>query len=224
MRTFNNNWDSFFAVEKEEKYFQDLEAFLEKEYQEKKVYPAKEDLFTIFQEVSGENVRVVLLGQDPYHQPGQAHGLSFSVLQGVGKPPSLQNIFKELSADIGCGIPESGSLLGWAREGVFLLNTCLTVLEGQPGSHRGKGWETLTDRVILHLAKDKKPKVFLLWGKDARAKRGIIEGEGQQHLILETVHPSPLSAYRGFFGCRHFSKTNSYLEKKGRSTIDWCNL
>lgn len=215
-----NSWDPFFREEEAKPYYKELKAFLLEAYSQGPVYPSMENLFSVFREIPLEKVAVVILGQDPYHQPGQAHGLSFSVLPGVRKPPSILNIFKELEGDLGCPIPESGSLLGWARQGVFLLNTVLTVGDSAPGSHRGKGWETLTDRVIQLLAEEGKPKVFLLWGRDAWSKKSLIEGKG--HLILESVHPSPLSAHRGFFGSRPFSKANGFLREKGRPEIDWC--
>ncbi|MBQ6933811.1 MAG: uracil-DNA glycosylase, partial [Clostridia bacterium] len=164
------------------------------------------------------DVKVVILGQDPYHGVNQAHGLSFSVQHGVAAPPSLVNIFKELHDDIGFEIPDHGNLLKWAQNGVLLLNTVLTVREGKPNSHKGMGWEIFTDTVITHLNSREKPMVFLLWGANARSKKKLITNPN--HLILETVHPSPLSAYNGFFGCRHFSKAKAFLQKNG-TDIDW---
>jgi len=171
-------------------------------------------------------VRVVILGQDPYHGPGQAHGLAFSVPDRIQPPPSLRNIFLELNGDLGCATPASGSLERWARQGVLLLNSVLTVEDGAPAAHAGRGWETLTDEVIGVLAQDEVPKVFLLWGAHAQARRGRIDASGRRHCVLTASHPSPLSARRGpqpFLGCRHFSRANSFLVSRGRGTVDWCD-
>lgn len=222
MIEIGNNWDMILYEEFQKEYFKKLNTFVDQEYISKKVYPPKDQLFSIFKILEIEDVKVVIIGQDPYHQPGQAHGMAFSVMPGVKKPPSLVNIFKELKEDIGCEIPESGYLLGWARQGVFLMNTCLSVIDSKPNSHKGKGWEMFTDEVIRVIDKDEIPKVFVLWGNDARKKRKLIQNS--KHLILETVHPSPLSAYNGFFGCRHFSKVNRFLKENMRKEIDWCNL
>jgi uracil-DNA glycosylase len=170
--------------------------------------------------------RAVIVGQDPYHGPGQAHGLAFSVPDAVAPPPSLRNIFLELNSDLGCPIPKSGNLERWARQGVLLLNAVFTVEEGKPGSHVNRGWERLSESVIERLAADERPKVFLLWGAFAQAQRALIEANGPRHLVLAANHPSPLSARRPpvpFFGCRHFSKANEFLEQHGRGSIDWCN-
>ncbi len=218
----SNTWDDFFKDEFQKEYYLKLDSFVKKEYLEKNIYPTKENIFSIFKEVPLKDIKVVILGQDPYHKAGQAHGFAFSVMPGVRKPPSLVNIFKEIKTDIGCDIPDSGYLGGWARQGVFLMNTCLTVEEGKPNSHKGKGWEVLTDEVIKYIVEDKNPKVFMLWGNDARKKKKLINNE--KHLVLETVHPSPLSAYNGYFGCKHFSKANSYLNANNRQEIDWCKL
>ena len=222
MIDIGNSWDILLKDEFNKEYYKKLSAFLDIEYMEKNIYPPKEDMFNIFKILEMKDIKVVILGQDPYHGKGQAHGMAFSVMPGVRKPPSLVNIFKEIRDDIGCEIPESGYLLGWARQGVFLMNTCLTVEEGRPNSHKGKGWEILTDKVIRLIDADDNPKVFLLWGNDARKKRSLLVNE--RHLVLETVHPSPLSAYNGFLGCRHFSKANEYLKENSRDGIDWCNL
>ena len=222
MKPLGNSWDVLLQEESRKPYYLSLRQFLLEEYSSKAIYPAMKDIFTVFAAVPPEKVRVVILGQDPYHGKGQAHGLSFSVLPGVPKPPSLKNIFKELSGDLGCREPESGCLLPWTAQGVFLMNTVLTVEEGRPGSHRGRGWETLTDRVVEALSKDSAPKAFLLWGQDARSKKALISNPA--HLILETVHPSPLSAHRGFLGCGHFSKANDFLRAAGRGEVDWCAL
>ncbi len=170
-------------------------------------------------------VRVVILGQDPYHGPGQAHGLAFSVPDGVRPPPSLRNIFLELRSDLGCPIPASGNLERWARQGVLLLNAVFTVEEGQPGAHAGRGWERFSEAVLEQLARDARPKVFLLWGAFAQAQRARIEAAGSQHLVLAANHPSPLSARRPplpFLGCRHFSRANEFLDRHGRGVVDWC--
>ena len=177
------------------------------------------DIFNALKYTSYTDTRVVILGQDPYHGPGQAHGLCFSVKKGIQPPPSLKNIFKELNSELGIAEPPSGELTGWAKQGVLLLNTTLTVREGQPQSHKGRGWEILTDRIISLLNEKNSPVVFILWGGNARAKKGLINN--RHHLILESAHPSPLSAYNGFFGCKHFIDTNVFLESKGLGTIDW---
>ena len=177
------------------------------------------DIFNALKATPREKIKAVILGQDPYHEPGQAHGMCFSVKPGVPAPPSLQNIFKELQDDLGCSIPQDGYLAKWAEQGVLLLNTVLTVRAHQANSHKGKGWENFTDRVIQLVNEKEDPVVFLLWGANARSKKALITN--QKHLILETVHPSPLSAYNGFFGCRHFSKTNQFLTANGQSPIDW---
>jgi uracil-DNA glycosylase len=222
MIEIGNGWDDFLKNEFQKEYFNKLNSFVEKEYVNKNIYPPKEQIFSIFKMLQLEDIKIVLIGQDPYHQPGQAHGMAFSVMPGVKKPPSLVNIYKELKEDIGCEIPDSGYLLGWAKQGVFLMNTCLSVEESKPNSHKGKGWEIFTDEVIRLIDTDNSPKVFFLWGNDARKKRALIQNEN--HLVLETVHPSPLSAYNGFFGCKHFSKANTYLKENMREEIDWCKL
>ncbi|MDR1674432.1 MAG: uracil-DNA glycosylase [Oscillospiraceae bacterium] len=219
MTVFNNAWDEFFARETRKEYYLKLRKFLINEYNTKKIYPAANNIYAAFKATPPENVKAVILGQDPYHAPGQAHGLAFSVISGVRPPPSLVNISRELFADLGCNLSDS-CLLPWANQGVFLLNTCLTVIAGQANSHRGIGWETLTDSVISHLNMlTDYPKVFLLWGNNAKAKRKLITNP--QHLILEAAHPSPLSAHNGFFGCKHFSRTNEFLNSRGIPQIDW---
>ncbi|MCZ2257477.1 uracil-DNA glycosylase [Sporosarcina sp. G11-34] len=217
---FGNDWDRILKDEFNKPYYMKLHAFLKKEYAEEIVYPQMDDLWTAFKETPYSDVSVVILGQDPYHGPGQAHGLSFSVKPGVKIPPSLRNIFKELSTDIGCAVPEDGTLTGWAKQGVLLLNTVLTVREGQAHSHRGQGWETFTDEVIRKLSDREKPIVFILWGRPAQEKRTLIDLS--RHAVVESFHPSPLSASRGFFGSRPFSKTNAVLESWDESLIDWC--
>jgi uracil-DNA glycosylase len=214
-----NDWDERLKGEFEKPYYQELRRFLIEEYRRYTVYPDMHDIFNALKYTSFSDTKVVILGQDPYHGPGQAHGLCFSVQKGVEPPPSLQNIFKELMQDVGIQRPTHGELTCWARQGVLLLNAVLTVREHEPNSHKGKGWETLTDRIISELNNKQTPVVFLLWGANARSKKVLITNP--LHVKLETVHPSPLSAYNGFFGCRHFSKANAILEASGQTTIDW---
>ena len=201
-----------------EQYYKDLRAFLASEYRTRVIYPPMEDIFNAFKYCAYEDVKVVILGQDPYYGEGQAHGLAFSVKKGIDIPPSLKNIYKEMESDIGFKIPSHGCLESWARQGVFLLNTSLTVRKGQPLSHRGKGWEVFTDHVISLLSAREKPMVFLLWGANARSKKPLIDRS--RHLVLEAPHPSPLSAFAGFFGCRHFSRANAFLLEHGEK-VDW---
>lgn len=212
-----NNWDLFCKREFAKPYFQQLSVFLHNAYETKQVYPPKRLVFYALQQTPPEKVRVVILGQDPYHQPGQAMGLAFSVSRGVPLPPSLRNIFTELKNDLGIQ-NTSGDLTHWARQGVLLLNTVMSVEEGKPGSHRNKGWEQFTDAVIAHVNEQDQPLVFVLWGADARKKQSMI---ASRHLIISAPHPSPLSAHRGFFGSRPFSKINAYLVQNGSSEIDW---
>ncbi len=216
---FGNDWDGILADEFEKPYYKQLRAFLKQEYTKYTVYPHMNDIFNSLKFSSYEKTRVVIIGQDPYHGAGQAHGMCFSVKKGVEAPPSLKNIFRELSSDVGFKIPEHGELTHWAKQGVLLLNTVLTVREGQPNSHKGMGWEKFTDRVIFELNKKQNTVVFLLWGANARTKAAIIDNP--LHRKLETVHPSPLSAYGGFFGSRHFSKCNEILKLSGQDIIDW---
>ena len=214
------SWQTVLKEEKEKTYFQELWTFLKEAYQTTTVYPPKERIFHAFDAVAPEDVRCVILGQDPYHGPGQANGLSFSVHDGVPIPPSLRNMYKELVADIGCPAPTSGNLESWSRQGVFLLNTSLTVEEGKAGSHAKKGWAQFTDRVIEVLGTQTQPIVFILWGNHAKSKKALIDTN--RHLVLEAVHPSPLSASRGFFGSKPYSQTNAWLKEQGREPIDWC--
>jgi len=213
------SWKATLQEVVDQQYFKDLVAFVRKEYASKKVYPSGKDIFNAFNHCPIDQVKVVILGQDPYHGPGQAHGLSFSVKQGVAFPPSLQNIFKEIESDVGQAIPESGDLTRWADQGVFLLNATLTVRAHQPGSHQNKGWERFTDEVIRKISETQDGVAFLLWGAYAQRKSLLIDEN--KHLVLKSPHPSPLSAYRGFFGCKHFSKTNEYLMKRGKVPIGW---
>ena len=199
--------------------YKKIRAFLLEEYRRHVVYPDMYDIFNCFRYTPFAEVKAVLLGQDPYHEPGQAHGLCFSVKEGVRKPPSLENMMKELHDDLGCPVVRSGDLTKWAREGVLLMNTALTVREHQANSHANCGWSWFTDAVISILSEQKEHLVFLLWGGNARRKKALIDGN--KHLVLECAHPSPLSAYNGFFGCRHFSRTNAYLTAHGISPIDW---
>jgi uracil-DNA glycosylase len=213
------SWKQQLAEEFDKTYFQNLTQFVRQEYASGTCYPPGRLIFNAFDTTPFNDVRVVILGQDPYHGPGQAHGLCFSVNDGIAFPPSLQNIFKEVQAETGAPIPQSGNLTRWAKQGVFLLNTVLTVEDSHPRSHAGRGWETFTDHAILKINEKKEPVVFLLWGRDARNKAPMIDRS--RHLVLEAAHPSPLSAYHGFFGCRHFSKANAFLKEHGQKEINW---
>lgn len=214
-----NDWDEILADEWAKPYYQQLRQFLKNEYSTQKVYPHMNDIFNALKYTSFKDTKVVIIGQDPYHGPGQAHGLCFSVKKGVMPPPSLKNIFKELYSDTGKPIPPHGELTEWAKQGVLLLNNVLTVRESQPTSHSKMGWEIFTDRVISELNRKETPVVFLLWGAHAQKKAEIITNP--IHKKLMTVHPSPLSASRGFFGCKHFSKANAILTENGITPIDW---
>ncbi|WP_214695906.1 MULTISPECIES: uracil-DNA glycosylase [unclassified Exiguobacterium] len=213
------DWTDIIQDEMSQPYFQQLKQFVDQAYEETIVYPNREDIWNAFIYTKFSDVKCVILGQDPYHGPNQAHGLSFSVQDGVRFPPSLRNIFQELKDDIGCDMPESGNLEKWAKQGVLLLNTALTVEAGKAGSHRGKGWEQFTDSVIERLGSREEPIVFILWGNDAKKKMKWI---GEQHKVLTSVHPSPLSSHRGFFGSKPFSQVNDALNEWGQSPIDWC--
>ncbi len=219
MVNIGNEWDELLKGEFDKEYYLKLRQFLISEYSQYKIYPNMYNIFNALKYTSYSDVKAVILGQDPYHQPGQAHGLCFSVQKGTPQPPSLQNIFKELKSDLGIDPPHHGELISWAQHGVLLMNTVLTVREGQPNSHKGKGWEIFTDRVIQLLNEREKPMVFILWGGNARSKKSLITNPA--HLILESPHPSPLSAYNGFFGNRHFSRTNEFLVSNGIEPIDW---
>lgn len=214
-------WDEVLQKALTAPSFEALGAFLEEEYRRETIYPPQEQMFRAFQTTPYHDVRAVLIGQDPYHEEGQAEGLSFSVAPGVRQPPSLRNLLKEREADLGMPVPPAneGSLLSWAEGGVLLLNTVLTVREGQAGSHRGKGWEAFTDEVIRAVSAKEEPCVFLLFGKPAAEKASLIDGS--RHLIITAPHPSPLSAYRGFFGGKYYSRTNEFLEAHGRAPIPW---
>ena len=212
-------WKEILWKEFQSPYFSELKDFLVEEKKQFTIFPPGNLMFNAFQHTPFDHVKAVLLGQDPYHGNGQAHGLCFSVPPGILKPPSLVNIFKELHADLGIPVPEHGNLEKWADQGVLLLNATLSVRAGQAGSHQNRGWETFTNRVIEQISTHKSGVVFLLWGRYAQAKESLIDG--QKHLILKAAHPSPFSAYNGFFGCQHFSKTNEYLEQHGINGIDW---
>ena len=205
--------------EREKEYFNDLTLFVNKEYRTKTIYPEKSNIFNSLRLTPYENVKVVIIGQDPYHGEGEAHGLSFSVRPGIKVPPSLQNIYKELHDDLGLYIPNNGFLEKWAKQGVLLLNSVLTVQKDTPGSHRNKGWEIFTDTVIKEINKKETPVVFLLWGSYAKEKENLITNP--KHLVLKSTHPSPFSARNGFFGCKHFSKANNFLEENGIEKIDF---
>jgi len=220
MQRFNNDWQEVLQEEVAQPYFAELMDFVENEYEEQTIYPPKEDVFNAFNHTPFEQVKVVILGQDPYHGPGQAHGLSFSVKPGVKHPPSLRNMLKELQDDLGCDIPKDGTLTKWADQGVLMLNTVLTVREGKAHSHKGKGWETFTDEVIRKLSEREKPLAFVLWGKPAQQKKLFIDTE--RHAVIESVHPSPLSARRGFFGSKPYSAINEKLKEFGKEPIDFC--
>ena len=219
MRIIGNDWDEVLGEEFDKPYYQELRSFLDSEYKNRMVYPLPQYIYTALRLTPYKDVKVVILGQDPYHEPGQAHGLAFSVNKGIEIPPSLVNIYKELHDDLGCSIPNHGCLTEWAKQGVLLLNAVLTVQAHRANSHKGRGWEQLTDTIIQKVNEKEEPVVFILWGSNARSKRQFITS--QKHLVLESVHPSPLSAYNGFFGSRPFSKTNRFLEENGIQPIDW---
>ena len=219
MKIIGNDWDNVLSDEFDKPYYQRLREFLNEEYGNHTIYPLPKYIYTALKLTTYKDVKVVILGQDPYHEPNQAHGLAFSVGKNVEIPPSLQNIYKELHDDIGCSIPNHGYLIDWAKQGVLLLNTVLTVRAHEANSHKGKGWEELTDAIIQKLNDKQDPIVFILWGANARSKKAFITSPN--HLIIESVHPSPLSAYNGFFGSKPFSRTNNYLISKNIKPIDW---
>lgn len=219
MEIFKNDWGQYLKEEMAQPYYRKLRQFLIGEYSTNQVYPDMYSIFNALHYTSYADTKVLLLGQDPYHEPGQAHGLSFSVQPNVPPPPSLVNIFKELETDLGCTVPNNGCLEPWARQGVLLLNTVLTVQAHRANSHRDKGWEIFTDKIISLLNQREKPVAFILWGSPARRKKAMITNP--QHFIVESPHPSPLSAYRGFFGSRPFSKVNKFLESVGEEPINW---
>lgn len=219
MNILKNDWKPYLQDEFEKPYYQQLRKFLVEEYNTRFIYPDKYDIFNALHYTSFADTKVVILGQDPYHGPGQAHGLSFSVKPGIKPPPSLQNIFKELHADLGCYIPNNGHLVKWAEQGVLLLNTVLTVRAETPNSHKNMGWENFTDKVIETLNQKENPVVFLLWGSHAQKKAELITNK--KHYLIKTPHPSPLSAHRGFLGSKPFSRVNQFLQANGLGEIDW---
>ena len=219
MAAINNDWAEALKEEYKKPYYRELYKKVNEEYQTHEIFPPSDEIFSAFHLTPLKDVKVVILGQDPYHNNGQAHGLSFSVQKGVDIPPSLVNIYKELHDDLGCTIPNHGCLTKWAEQGVLMLNTVLTVRAHQANSHKEIGWEQFTDAAIKVLAGQDRPMVFILWGRPAQRKKEMIHNP--KHLVLMSAHPSPLSAYRGFFGCRHFSKTNEFLIQNGLEPIDW---
>lgn len=219
MKILGNDWDDVLSEEFDKEYYQNLRKFLDEEYSNKTIYPSKQDLYSALRLTPYKDVKVVILGQDPYHEPNQAHGLAFSVNKGIQAPPSLINIYKEMRDDVGTYIPNNGYLVPLTKQGVLLLNTVLTVEAHKANSHKGRGWETLTDAIICKLNDKEDPIVFILWGRNARDKKKLITNP--KHLIIESTHPSPLSAYNGFFGSKPFSKTNDFLIKNNKTPINW---
>ncbi len=219
MAIFRNDWADVLQDELQKPYYDALRQFLKEEYQTQTIYPDMHHLFNALHYTAYQDVKVVIIGQDPYHGPGQAHGLSFSVQEGIDVPPSLRNIYKELHSDLGCSIPSHGNLESWARQGVLLLNTVLSVRAHQAHSHKGKGWEIFTDAIIKRLNERAEPIVFMLWGNPAQKKAELIHAP--HHCIIRSAHPSPLSASRGFFGSRPFSRANAFLKQTGQQEIDW---
>lgn len=219
MIIFKNDWQNILNNEFDKEYYQALRQFLITEYRTKTIYPDMHDIYNALHYTAYKDIKVVILGQDPYHGVNQAHGLSFSVKQGITPPPSLVNIFKELQSDVNCYLPNNGYLKKWTDQGVLLLNTALTVVAGQANSHRNMGWETFTDKVITQLNERQDPIVFILWGNNALSKANLITNSN--HSIIRSPHPSPLAAYRGFFGSRPFSKVNNFLSSIGQTPIDW---
>ncbi|MEG0258357.1 MAG: uracil-DNA glycosylase [Lysinibacillus sp.] len=219
---FINDWQDVLEDEFKKVYFKNLQTFLTAEYATHTIYPPKDEVMNAFGSTAYSDVKVVILGQDPYHGPHQAHGLSFSVKPNVPHPPSLRNMLKELQDDVGCAIPQNGTLTKWAEQGVLMLNTVLTVRAGQANSHKEQGWEQFTDTVISKLAAREKPLIFVLWGKPAQRKKNLILQQSAKHFIIEAPHPSPLSSYRGFFGSKPYSKVNTQLKEWHEKPIDWC--
>ena len=222
MVKISEQWDELLKNEFNSDSYLSLRDFLKEEYSKHTVYPSMYDIFNSMKKTAFDQIKVVIIGQDPYHEEGQAMGLSFSVPKGIEIPPSLKNIYKEITMETGETMPNHGDLTGWAEQGVLLLNTVLTVRKGQANSHKNKGWENFTDGIIKKISEEKEKVVFLLWGANARSKKALIDRS--KHLVLETVHPSPLSAYNGFFGSGHFVKANEYLKANGKQIIDWSKL
>lgn len=219
MRIIGNDWDDILQEEFSKQYYQNLRIFLDEQYSNNIIFPPKKDIYNALRYTSYKDTKVLILGQDPYHEVNQAHGLAFSVNKGIKIPPSLENIYKEMHDDVGINIPNHGYLINLAKQGVLLLNTVLTVKQFKANSHANKGWEILTDAIISKLNEKKEPMVFILWGNNAKSKKSLITSPN--HLILQSVHPSPLSAYNGFFGSKPFSKTNQFLIKNNINPIDW---
>ncbi|WP_042275662.1 uracil-DNA glycosylase [[Clostridium] dakarense] len=219
MIKLGNDWDILLENEFKKEYYLNLREFLKDEYSSKVIYPNANNIFEALKHTSYKGTKVLILGQDPYHGEGQAHGLAFSVQRGIQTPPSLLNIYKELESDLGCFVPNNGYLMPWADQGVLLLNTALTVRAHEANSHKDKGWEIFTDSIIKLLNEREESVIFVLWGSNARSKKKLIDNK--RHYILESPHPSPLSAYRGFFGCKHFSKINEILKSINKEPIDW---
>ncbi len=215
----HNGWWDWLQAEWKQPYFAELSKFVHQAYETRTIYPPKGQVFAAFENCDLSDIKVVILGQDPYHGEHQAHGMCFSVNPGIQVPPSLRNMYKELQDELGCRIPDNGYLMPWAQQGVFLLNATLTVEAGKARSHYGKGWEVFTDHVIARINEEQHPIVFLLWGRDARNKARMIDRS--RHLVLEAAHPSPLSAYNGFFGCGHFVRANAFLKEHGQQPINW---
>lgn len=218
-RNLSESWKNILSAEFDKPYFRELTSFINKEYSNYQCFPKIDDIFSAFDSCSFKDLKVVIIGQDPYHGENQANGLCFSVKDGIKHPPSLKNIFKEIASDLNTEIPQSGDLNKWARQGVLLLNATLTVRAHEAGSHQKKGWEIFTDVVIEQISKEKENVVFLLWGKFAESKKKLIDVK--KHTILKAPHPSPLGAWRGWFGCKHFSKTNEILQKENKTIINW---
>lgn len=218
-----NDWEEFFKAEQQKDYFKPLMEFVDREYAEGICYPQKENIFRAFELTKPEQVKAVILGQDPYHEPNQAHGLCFSVLPGQTKlPPSLKNIYREITEEYGSLNRENGFLEDWAKQGVLMLNTVMTVRKGSANSHKGRGWEVFTDNVVSYINRLNQPVVYLLWGSPSQKKESLLDNPN--HIILKAAHPSPLSAYRGFFGCGHFKACNEFLEEKGVKPVNWANI
>ena len=215
----NNEWDYVLEDVFESEQYKNLEVFLENEYEKSVIYPIKENIFNALKLTSYNDVKVVIIGQDPYHEPNQAHGLAFSVLEGIKLPPSLKNIYKEIESDLGIKMSGSGNLTSWAEQGVLLLNNVLTVKAHEANSHKKKGWEYVTDKIVEKLNEREETVIFVFWGNNAKSKQKIIDTT--KHIVLTAPHPSPLSAYHGFFGCGHFSKINEILRNSGKKEIDW---
>lgn len=219
MINIGNDWDELLKPEIEKEYYKNLRKFLVNEYKTYKIHPDMNDIFSALKLSSYKDTKILLLGQDPYHGEGQAHGLAFSVKPGIAPPPSLKNMYKEIQAELGITPPNNGYLISWAKQGILMINTVLTVRDGLANSHKGQGWEIFTDRIIELLNEKDEPVIFILWGNNAKSKKRLITNK--KHFIIEGVHPSPLSANRGFFGCGHFKKVNEILKSLGKKEIDW---